>query len=96
MSKLAEWHQNAAEFAESQREFAKTGSIAFDYHDKDAAFHREAAEAIREVEKALEFALKEAEGWVHDQLDGTSMLKGALEDLEPARKSLAKLREVAP
>ena len=43
---------------------------------------------IEELEFALRLALVTAESWIHDQLDGTSHLKGALAELQPCRDAL--------
>lgn len=45
-----------------------------------------------ELVDALALALAEAENWIHDGLDGTSQLKGALRKLAPARRVLKKYR----
>ena len=42
--------------------------------------------------EALELALKVADGWSHDQLDGTSKLADALAETAPARALLAEIR----
>ncbi len=46
--------------------------------------------AAPELLKACEKALAIAEDWIHDQLDGTSSLKGELAKLRPIRKAIAK------
>ena len=40
--------------------------------------------------EAAKLGLHIAESWIHDQLDGTTGLKSALEELEPIRISIAK------
>ena len=42
--------------------------------------------------KALEDALAIADDWVHDQLDGTTSLKGALAELEPMKLALSQVK----
>ena len=52
--------------------------------------------AAPELCAAAELALKEAENWIHDQLDGTSELDRNLATLEPVRAALAKARGETP
>jgi hypothetical protein len=40
--------------------------------------------------------LREAEGWVHDQLDGTKTLARALAELQPIRDAIAKATGAQP
>lgn len=40
--------------------------------------------------KAAKLALREAESWVKDQLEGTSSYADAMAELEPVRKAIAK------
>ena len=44
--------------------------------------------ALAEARVALQAAIKIAESWAHDQLDGTADLAGALEELDFARAAL--------
>jgi hypothetical protein len=46
--------------------------------------------AAPEMYEALKLAVGIAESWIHDQLDGTSSLDGALEDLKPCHAAIAK------
>ena len=39
---------------------------------------------------ALKSATASLESWIHDQLDGTSSLRGALEELKPYHAAIAK------
>ena len=48
-----------------------------------------------ELLEAAEKALAIAESWIHDQLDGTSMLDDELAQLEPVRAAIAKARGAA-
>ena len=48
------------------------------------------AAEIERLREALEIAVRIADSWIHDQLDGTSMLDDALAELEPARAALNK------
>ncbi len=50
--------------------------------------HRIAGQA--ELVEALKLAIGIADSWIHDQLDGTGMLDGALVELEPARATLSQ------
>jgi predicted nucleic acid-binding Zn-ribbon protein len=43
---------------------------------------------VRVLREAAELALAIAESWIHDQLDGTSLLENSLSDLDPVRKAL--------
>jgi hypothetical protein len=43
-----------------------------------------------ELAEAARLALAEAQSWIHDQLDGTGSLDGALRVLDPVRLALAK------
>ena len=42
--------------------------------------------------EAAQLALKIAESWIHDQLDGTSSIDGALRRLDPVRAAIARAR----
>ena len=55
--------------------------------DKDSAALIAAAPELLD---AAELALRTAESWIHDQLDGTSSLESALAELEPVRAAIAK------
>ena len=46
--------------------------------------------AAPELLAACKLALETAENWIHDQLDGTSMVEPELADLEPVRQAIAK------
>ena len=41
---------------------------------------------------AAQLALQIAESWIHDQLDGTSSIDGALLHLDPVRAAIARAR----
>lgn len=58
--------------------------------DANAAFIVRAVNAHEELLEAAKLASKIAENWIHDQLDGTSGLKSALEGLESVRKAISK------
>lgn len=45
---------------------------------------------INPLLKHCKKALQTAESWIHDQLDGTSLLKNELSKLEPIRKAIAR------
>lgn len=49
-------------------------------------------DAAPDLLEAAELALEVAEGWIHDQLDGTSSLASALAELDPVRAAIAKAR----
>ena len=55
----------------------------------DAEFIVRACNSHDDLVAALQLALGEAESWIHDQLDGTSMVDGALARLDPARRALS-------
>lgn len=40
--------------------------------------------------KAAKLGLRAAEGWVKDQLEGTSMFAAAMQELDPIRAAIAK------
>jgi len=46
--------------------------------------------AAPDLLEAAKLALQSAESWIHDQLDGTSLLESALAELEPVRAAIAK------
>jgi len=46
-----------------------------------------------ELAEAARLALAEAQSWIHDQLDGTGSLDGALRVLDPVRAALAKYEQ---
>jgi hypothetical protein len=46
--------------------------------------------AAPELLEAAKLACQIAESWIHDQLDGTSSLAGALEHLKPVHAAIAK------
>lgn len=48
--------------------------------------------AAPDLLKAAEKALQIAENWIHDQLDGTSSLKGALAQLKSVRQAITKAK----
>ncbi len=51
--------------------------------------------AAPELLDAAELALKTAESWIHDQLDGTSGLEPALAELDLVRAAIAKAKGIA-
>lgn len=61
-------------------------------HELKAGPRATSARPRSELVDALALALAEAENWIHDGLDGTSQLKGALRKLAPARRVLKKYR----
>lgn len=48
--------------------------------------------AATELFEAAALALRIAENWIHDQLDGTSSLEANLAELQPVHAALAKAR----
>lgn len=46
--------------------------------------------AAPDLLEAAKLGLECAEGWIHDQLDGTSVLDDALSKLQPIRDAIAK------
>ena len=69
-----------------------------DSHDRTVAFTDLRADIVEarliaaapDLLSAAKIALDRAESWIHDQLDGTSSLSGALADLESVRAAIAK------
>ena len=48
--------------------------------------------AAPDLLEAAQLALQIAESWIHDQLDGTSSIDGALLHLDPVRAAIARAR----
>ena len=48
--------------------------------------------AAPDLLEAAQLALQIAESWIHDQLDGTSAIDGALLHLDPVRAAIARAR----
>ena len=48
--------------------------------------------AAPDLLEAAQLALQIAESWIHDQLDGTSSMDGALLHLAPVRAAIARAR----
>jgi hypothetical protein len=48
--------------------------------------------AAPDLLESAQLALKIAESWIHDQLDGTSAIDGALRHLDPVRAAIARAR----
>lgn len=63
---------------------------AFDHPGINGPANARLIAAAPELLEAAKKALAEAESWIHDQLDGTSSLEGALAELEPVRAAIAK------
>jgi hypothetical protein len=61
--------------------------------EADAEFIVRACNAHYELLAAAKLALSTAESWIDDLLDGTSMVDGALAELEPVRAALAKAEQ---
>lgn len=56
--------------------------------DRDYILYSEHKTINDELVEALTEAIRIADSWAHDQLDGTSGLKGALKELEPLKQAL--------
>ena len=48
--------------------------------------------AAPDLLEAAQLALQIAESWIHDQLDGTSSIDGALLHLDPVRAAISRAR----
>lgn len=64
--------------------------IVHNADDAMAEANRRLIAAAPELLAAARLALSEAESWIHDQLDGTSSLEGALQKLAPVRAAIAR------
>ncbi|MCA1297995.1 hypothetical protein [Stappia indica] len=66
------------------------GHSAVGPHTVDAAARAIMAERLKH-RAIIALALRVAESWIHDHLDGTGDLQGALAELEPARAALREM-----
>jgi hypothetical protein len=73
------WHEAASVFAHCS-----------DGSDEIGRANARLIAAAPELLAGCRTALEVAESWIHDQLDGTSSLDGALAELAPVRAALAK------
>lgn len=60
------------------------------YHRANAEFIVRACNSHYDLLDAAKLALRVAESWIHDQLDGTSAFDPAWEELAPVRSVIAK------
>lgn len=71
------------------------GPDPFDEQIADHVYTKENAQIMAvapDLLDAAQLALKIAESWIYDQLDGTSSIDGALRHLDPVRAAIARAR----
>ena len=61
-------------------------------HDQHDTGNARLIAAAPDLLEAAQLALQIAESWIHDQLDGTSSIDGALLHLDPVRAAIARAR----
>ena len=91
---VADKGQTIIRTSRSSAAFSPLAIVKGDKRDtiKDQEANARLIAAAPDLLEAAQLALQIAESWIHDQLDGTSSIDGALLHLDPVRAAIARAR----